>query len=210
MITMGKISLTLTKTIFILLIIITPGYAEQPTPLINEIMSSSASTIEDEYGDYSDWIELYNPGVSSIDLSGYGLSDRPDNPYKWIFPNCFIFPGEHKLIFTSGKDRIDDSNLHTNFRISATGETITLTDAAGNVCDQVDTGYIPKNISRGRNPDGGAEWVFFEQLTPGESNSTQGFETFADDVVISPDGGFFNVQQTVELTAQSESCIIRY
>ena len=105
MITIGKISLTLTETIFILLIIITSGYAEQPTTLINEVMSSNSSTIEDEDGDYSDWIELYNPGDSHVNLTGYGLSDRPDNPYKWIFPTVILEPNQYLLVFASGKDR---------------------------------------------------------------------------------------------------------
>ena len=74
-------------------------------PLINEVMSSNTTTILDEDGDYSDWIELFNPGSTAINLTGYGLSDRVDDPFKWIFPNCNLDPGEHLLVFASGKDR---------------------------------------------------------------------------------------------------------
>ena len=51
--------------------------------VINEIMSSNSTTIYDEYGNSPDWIELYND--IEIDLSGYGLSDDINDPFKWIF-----------------------------------------------------------------------------------------------------------------------------
>ena len=73
--------------------------------VINELMASNSSTISDEDGDYSDWIELYNPLSENIDLTEYGLSDDPSNPFKWIFPAVTLSPLNHLLIFASDKDR---------------------------------------------------------------------------------------------------------
>ncbi len=82
------------------------GFSDEvKSPIINEVMSSNTSTVKDEDNDYSDWIELYNPLDSHVNLIGYGLSDRPENPYKWVFQDCILNPGEYKLIFTSGKNR---------------------------------------------------------------------------------------------------------
>lgn len=72
---------------------------------INEIMSSNASAIADENGDYSDWIELYNAGNSPVSLLGWGLSDNKSNPQKWIFPDITLQQGQHLLVWASGKDR---------------------------------------------------------------------------------------------------------
>lgn len=72
---------------------------------INEVMSSNATTIADEDGDYPDWIELYNNGSDTINLNGYGLSDNESNPFKWVFPNAIIQPQQYQLIFASDKDR---------------------------------------------------------------------------------------------------------
>jgi len=72
---------------------------------INEVMASNASTIADEDGDFSDWIELYNYGEEPINLEGYGLSDNYSNPFKWVFPNLTIEPGQYLLVWASGKDR---------------------------------------------------------------------------------------------------------
>ena len=78
---------------------------ENISPLLNEIMSSNSVTIQDEDMDTSDWIELYNPGLESLDLAGYGLTDNLDNPYQWVFPSLTLHPRQHKIVFASGKDR---------------------------------------------------------------------------------------------------------
>ena len=45
------------------------------TPVINEFMASNHNTIDDVDGDSSDWIEIYNPDVTNLNLDGYFLSD---------------------------------------------------------------------------------------------------------------------------------------
>ena len=75
--------------------------------VINEIMSSNGSTIYDEDGDSPDWIEFYNSGAETVDLNGYGITDNPEEPYKWIFPAIEIHPQNYLLIYASGKDRQD-------------------------------------------------------------------------------------------------------
>ena len=82
--------------------------SEESVPLINEVMSSNQTSVRDEDGDTPDWIEIYNPGDVSIDLTGYGLSDRPDNPYKWVLPSITLEAEEHMLVFASGKDRKEE------------------------------------------------------------------------------------------------------
>ncbi len=72
---------------------------------INEVMASNASTIADEDGDFSDWIELFNFGEEPINLQGFGLSDNYGDPFKWVFPNVTIEPGQYLLVWASGKDR---------------------------------------------------------------------------------------------------------
>ena len=148
------------------------AFSDESVLLINEVMSLNSSTRQDEDGDYSDWLELYNPGDSPIDLAGYGLSDRPDNPSKWVFPRLIIDPRTHMLIFASGKDRTAIPYLHTNFSLSAAGETLLLTDRAGSTCDEVEIGPAHTDISLGRQPEGASEWVYFLEPTPGESNTT--------------------------------------
>jgi hypothetical protein len=94
--------------------------------VINEIQASNNTTIADEDGEYNDWIELYHPGIDTLHLGWYGLTDDAGQPFQWIIPaGTYIAPGEHLLIWASGKDRRDpDGELHTGFSISQTGNDI--------------------------------------------------------------------------------------
>jgi hypothetical protein len=83
--------------------------------VINEVMSSNSNTIADTDGDFGDWIELYNADNLEINLIGFGLSDNATDPYRWIFPEVILLPGEDVLVWASGKDRRKDPDyLHTN------------------------------------------------------------------------------------------------
>lgn len=73
--------------------------------VINEFASSNRDGIVDMDGDAGDWIELYNTTGSPIDLTGYGLSDRADQPNRWVFPRYTLEPHGHLLVWASGKDR---------------------------------------------------------------------------------------------------------
>ena len=97
--------------------------------VINEVLASNTSTNMDEDASYQDWIELYNTGLSPINLQGYGLTDDSTVLFKWVFPNVTINPGSYLLIWASDKNRTDPANpLHSNFKISGDGETISLTE----------------------------------------------------------------------------------
>ncbi|MFY0601550.1 MAG: CotH kinase family protein [Cyclobacteriaceae bacterium] len=73
--------------------------------VINEVMSSNASTLTDEDGHTPDWIELYNRGTEVINLEGLGLSDDKEN--RWVFPAFDLNANNHVLVYASGKDRKD-------------------------------------------------------------------------------------------------------
>ncbi|MCB0856109.1 MAG: lamin tail domain-containing protein, partial [Bacteroidetes bacterium] len=96
---------------------------------INEWMASNSSVINDpDFGESSDWIEIYHVGIDTADLSGYFLSDNLDNPEKWAFPSgTKLAPGDFLLIWADGRDSL----LHTNFGLTREGEEIGLFDPSG-------------------------------------------------------------------------------
>jgi hypothetical protein len=73
--------------------------------------------LEDEDGDFSDWIELYNPGDDPVNLEGWGLSDDEEEPMNWTFPEVTLAPGEYLIVWASNKNRKPD--------IQAPGQGIT-------------------------------------------------------------------------------------
>ncbi|MCA9266624.1 MAG: lamin tail domain-containing protein, partial [Planctomycetales bacterium] len=96
-------------------------------PLISEFGASNLSVIDDEDGDPSDWIEIFNAGTSDVNLEGYSLTDDPANLDLWQFPSVTLAAGEYLVVFASGKDRAEpDSELHTNFQLQSGGEYLAL------------------------------------------------------------------------------------
>lgn len=143
--------------------------------VINEAVSSNNGTITDTDDDTPDWIEIYNPGNTAINLEGFGLSDDDANLLQWVFPNISLDAKQHLLVFASGKDLTAlcvPSCLHTNFKISAGGETILLTQNDGTLLDRIETGELDTNVSVGRYPDGASDFYLFETPTPGTSNTS--------------------------------------
>lgn len=82
--------------------------------VISEFQSSNGSTLLDEDGDPSDWVELYNRGSSSVNLTGWGLSDNTGDPFKWVFPAIQIDAGQRLVVWCSGKDRNGGATITAN------------------------------------------------------------------------------------------------
>lgn len=94
----------LTQALLVLMAMASLTYGD--TVRINEFMASNGSTIQDEDGDFEDWIELYNYGNEAVDLSGWGLSDDTAEPMQWTFAaGTEIGAGQHLIVWASGKDR---------------------------------------------------------------------------------------------------------
>lgn len=181
------------KTIFtigFLLFFLAHGKAQ--SIVINEIMTSNSQIIADNDGSYEDWIELFNASTESVDLKDYGLSDDAGNLFKWIFPTIILEPGQHLLIWCSDKNRTDSAApLHTNFKLSSSGETITITHSSGQIIDQLAPIVIPSNFSYGRYTSGAATFAFFNQPTPNNFNNTQGYTEVLSPPQFSVNSGFF-------------------
>jgi len=179
--------------------------------VLNEYMASNGSFVPDEDGDHEDWIELYNRGENSIILEGYGLTDDPNRPFRWQFPRVSIAPGEFLIVWASGKDRrIPGANLHTNFSISAGGEPLQLTAADGRVVDFVPSRAVPRDISRGRKPDGTGGWEYFVEPTPGASNETEGVSGVTNPPHFSHSAGFYMEPFELELSHDDPGVVILY
>lgn len=103
-------------------------------PLITEFMASNNNTLNDEDGNSSDWIEIYNPGPSSVDLTNYHLSNNAGLPDLWTFPAVTLPSETYLVVFASAKDRaIAGSELHTNFKLPASGGHLSLSDNTGTI-----------------------------------------------------------------------------
>ncbi len=138
--------------------------------VINEFMASNDTTVADQDGEYDDWIELYNNSSSAIDISGYGLSDDDTDLTLFTFPSGTVLQPDSYIVVWADKDDTQ-SGYHADFKISAGGETIYLTDASQTVIDSVAFGTQTTDVAFGRFPNGTGP---FQTLVPtfGAENGT--------------------------------------
>ena len=116
-----------------LLLVVTLGLALALTRtqaadlIINEFMADNASTLQDEDGDFSDWIELQNVSSRTLTLEGWHLTDDPSRLSLWTIPATNLAPGSFLVVFASSKDRaVPGRTLHTNFQLDNLGEYLGL------------------------------------------------------------------------------------
>ncbi|MBK8945969.1 MAG: CotH kinase family protein [Ignavibacteriae bacterium] len=187
------------KKLLILFILLFTIYTDAQSILINEVLSSNKVTILDEDGEPSDWIEIYNNIENEINLQNYFLSDDSLNLKKWQFENRVLAPQEYLLIFASDKDTVMNYH-HTNFKISANGEKIILSDS-NQIIDQVNVPKLTNDISYGRIFNDFSNWEI-QNPTPGFENSDEEITQFADSVVTSMPSGVYSSAISVELSAE--------
>lgn len=167
--------------------------AEEDTGIyINEFMASNASTILDENGVASDWIELYNSTAEAVDLSGWGISDDAARPRKYTLPDGVTIPaGGYLLIFCSGSETTDPAGeLHAPFGLRAYEESVVLSTPEGRIADRVDYSRMESDVSMARTPDGTGDFALSTAPTPGYSNSSAGYSAFMASY-IAPTGGVY-------------------
>lgn len=126
--------------------------------VINEMMPSNNSTVADQDGEYDDWIELYNNTSSAIDLSGYFLSDDPAVPLQWQFPTGTTIAANDYQIVWADND-IAQTGLHANFKLSASGEVLILSNASGTPINTVEMPSFEDNRTYGRYPNGTGSFI---------------------------------------------------
>ncbi len=179
---------------------------------INEFVASNDRSFNDENGDRSDWLELYNGSEAAISLEGWGLSDTPDLPFKWTLPDFILPAGGYRIIFASGKDRSPRfGEWHTNFKLSAQGEWLSLTEPSGQPIHTFAPGYPEQfaDVSYGLVPGTDEDYGYFVSPTPGDRNSTAG-QGFSPEVHFSRASRPFSDPFELTLQAPDETVQIRY
>jgi hypothetical protein len=175
------------KTYFILFLVFIYYSGVSQEIVINEIVSLNTTTINDDFGDPSDWIEIYNPSSLPVVINNWHLSDDTEDLQKWAFPDTTISPGQFLLIFCSDRDTVSQY-LHTNFKLKSSGETIILSDPQATVIDSVSGVKLENDVSYGNIADDPVEKTLFYKTSPGYSNTNN---IRLNRVSFSHDAGFY-------------------
>ena len=154
--------------------------------LISEFVASNENTLNDEDGDESDWIEIYNPNDIEVNLDGWYLTDDAQDLTKWRFPAVTLAGDRYFVLFASGKDRrLAGRELHTNFKLDRGGEYLALVKPDGQtVVASFAPSYPPQalDVSYGY-PQQSNTPAYFEAPTPGTQNQSSGLAGYLDKTV---------------------------
>ncbi len=150
---------------------------------LNEILVTNTNDFQDDYGQQSAWIEIFNQGYGTMDIGGCYLSNDPNNLKKYSIPRADILtkikPRQHTLFWAD--DQAYRGTFHINF-VLVPNETIYLVSSDGKtILDQV---TIPENLeanqSYGRKEDGIGEWQIMPRTSPSTNNTSMDGQSKSD------------------------------
>ena len=126
--------------------------------VINELMAQNTATVTDPFGDYADWIELYNTTNTTLSLDNLFMSDSNTNLIKWRFPDGITLAPHSYLIVWADQD-LTQEGIHADFKLSLTGESVYLSYANGTMIESVDYGIQTADMGYARIPNGTGNFV---------------------------------------------------
>jgi hypothetical protein len=180
--------------------------------VISEFLASNATGLQDGAGNRDDWIEIHNAGDAPANLNDYFLTDKASTPEEWRFPAQSLAAGAYLVIFadSTAAPPVANTELHTNFSLSKSGEYLGLINAAD---DSVAFDYSPMfpsqsddvsyGLSDANNPS--STKVYFSIPTPGAANNpSAAVPTF------SVQGKVFTGTLSVSLSDATPGSVIHY
>lgn len=200
--------------VFLLFVVILINQNLSSQILINEYSCANATSAGDPdfFGGMEDWVELYNPTGSAVNLNGYYLSDKASNPTKFQIPGSItIAAGGYRMVYASGRATIaGGTEIHTNFKLTQTKlEKIILSNPSGTVIDILTIKPNQLLHSRGRTTSGAGTWSVFTNSTPNAANTGSMLE-YASTPLFNVLPGFYSSTQSVSITSPDAGVTIRY
>jgi hypothetical protein len=142
--------------------------------VLNEFQSYNVTGVVDNVSETEDWVEIHNRSSVPVNLAGYYLTDRLNNPTKWRFPidvgdSTVIEPNGYLVLWAD--EDLNQGWNHTNFRINNAGEALVLRSPDGfTIADSVHFGASLPDVSKARLPNGTGMFEWTENITPNACN----------------------------------------
>lgn len=183
------------------------------TIVLHEVMADNETVVMDNFGEYSDWIELRNLGDTPQNLLGWFLTDSADRLDQWMFPDVTIGPKDFLVVFASGRNLAGDpAGLHTNFKLGKDGEYLALVRPDGAIAHQFSPAFPPlgNDEAYGLTTLPGEDRFVTSLLasaTPGRSNEAA---VVCEKPQFSRASGICDAAFTLELSVPEPDLEIRY
>ena len=126
--------------------------------VINEILAINDNVVQNEFGDYADWIELYNNTNSSLSTNELFITDDTTNLLKWNIPDINIPANGYLILWADEKH--NEGIKHTNFKLANGGEKLILSNNSGQIIDYLNFPTQSTNVGYARIPNGTGNFVY--------------------------------------------------
>jgi hypothetical protein len=137
-------------------------------PVINEVMPKPVGITEAD----GEWIEVYNKGVDSTDVSGWTLSDNTGVRYTFA-PETTLADGQYFVVCSDKAVNIEvmcDDEWSGGNILNNSGDTLTLSDGTGLIDSFV---YAASDVTAGKS----IEVVREDNTTTATPNTSQSYDT---------------------------------
>jgi hypothetical protein len=159
----------------------------------------------------SDFSSILVEGSNVLAIQAHNIS-----PYSSDFTVIPFLSAIYSSVNSTGIDPpeilnlIDNNFFHTNFKISTTSETLTLSDNNGTIVDQLIVEGLPPNTSIGVS-NFSNNIVFYTDTTPNAQNAnTQFLGAIQNEVIFSENGGLKTQPISLSLSGNQANQVIRY
>ena len=143
--------------------------------IINEVQGKNTTTVADEAGEFNDWIEIYNPTDSDVNLAGYYISDNLEIPLKYQIldsdpAKTTVLSGGYLLLWADGD--LDQGENHLDFKLKTSDEVVLTSPDASTVIHQISYSDVDEDKSYGAEVDADPNYIIFDIPTPNAANMT--------------------------------------
>jgi PKD repeat protein len=133
-----------------------------PKIIISEIFPNPAGQDDDEF------IELFNPNLFEVNLSGWTIKDASKSS-KWEIENNITIDPQDYIVFTK-----DETGINLNNK----SDSVYLIDPTENIIDKIFYSGAKEDMSYSLNKN--KNWLWNNNITPWEENNFLKFSSFND------------------------------
>ena len=158
----------------------------------------------------TDFNSILNEGENILTIQAHNISSNSSDFTIIPFLSAIFSTQNNTGIEPPAILGLTTNNLHTNFKISSSSETLLLNNASGNLVYQIIAENLPKNTSIGVSKTSG-DIVSYSDTTPGYENSSQEYlGSVQSEVVFSNQGGLINAPISLSLSGNTSEEVIRF
>ena len=192
------------------IITITANEVAPQAVIINEVQQANVDMFIDPSFNYGGWIELYNSTDDPIAVDGLYVQD--DKGHRWPLMGSRQGMLSAKSFLTLWFDHFSWWTPKTiDFKLDADGGYIAITNEQGTVLSEFNYPPAIPRTSYARKKDGGNEWGYTDQPTPGKSNASSAFaQVRLETPIIDNEGGLFANTVTASVTNIPRGATLRY